>query len=360
MAHSLRTLLLSPLYRPSSPIDSIRRTMKSLLATIIIAVFTIGSLLYVPDADARKRLGGGKSTGMQRDSVKNNPTPPAATPAPPTATPGTPAAAPAAGATAATAAAAAKPASGMSRWLGPLAGIAAGGLLAAMFMGGAFDGIKFFDILLIIGLAIGAFMLVRMFMRKKLAEASAGNAGTNAGNNMEYAAATPGATDRPAPQPIDTASARSATPEIGSRLSSGNASPEAINAATANPRIPADFDVAPFERNSKAAFIRLQASNDAKDYDDIREFTTPEMFGEISLQFQERGTSTQKTEVVSVDARVIEVIIENNKAIASVRYTGVIREDGEQAEGFDEVWHVVKDLSDNNATWKLAGIQQLA
>ncbi len=328
--------------------------MKSLLATIIISIFTIGSLLYVPDADARKRIGGGKSTGMQRDSVKNNPTPPAATPAPPTATPGSATAAPAAGATAA--AAAAKPAAGMSRWLGPLAGIAAGGLLAAMFMGGAFDGIKFFDILLIIGLAIGVFMLVRMFMRKKLAEAQAGNAG----NNMEYAGAAPGAPNHPAPAPIETASARTATPEIGSRLSSGDASPEAINAATANPRIPADFDVAPFERNSKAAFIRLQASNDAKDFDDIREFTTPEMFGEISLQLQERGADTQKTEVVSVDARVIEVIIENNQAVASVRYTGVIREDSEQAEGFDEVWHVVKDLSDNNATWKLAGIQQLA
>lgn len=337
--------------------------MKSLLATIIISIFTIGSLLYVPDADARKRIGGGKSTGMQRDSVKNNPTPPAATPAPPTATPGSATAAPAAaGATAA--AAAAKPAAGMSRWLGPLAGIAAGGLLAAMFMGGAFDGIKFFDILLIIGLAIGVFMLVRMFMRKKLAEAhdvnAAGNAGNSAGNNMEYAGAAPGAPNHPAPAPIETASTRTATPEIGSRLSSGDASPETINAATANPRIPADFDVAPFERNSKAAFIRLQASNDAKDFDDIREFTTPEMFGEISLQLQERGTGTQKTEVVSVDARVIEVIIENNQAVASVRYTGVIREDSEQAEGFDEVWHVVKDLSDNNATWKLAGIQQLA
>lgn len=322
--------------------------MKSLLATLLISLFTFASLGYMSDAEAKKRLGGGKSTGMQRDSVKNDPTPPPAKAAP-SATPGTPAAAPAAAG--ATAAAAAKPASGMSRWLGPLAGIAAGGLLAAMFMGGAFDGIKFFDIILMIGLAIAAFMLLRMFMRKKAA-AAAGD------NNLQYA----GANDSPAadvPRPMDATSARTATPEIGSRLSGGDASPEAINEATANPRIPADFDVAPFERNSKAAFIRLQAANDARDLDDIREFASPEMYGEIALQLQERGNAAQKTEVVSVDARVIEVIIEGKKAVASVRYTGVIREDNEGAEGFDEVWHVTKDLSDNNATWKLAGIQQL-
>jgi predicted lipid-binding transport protein (Tim44 family) len=238
-----------------------------------------------------------------------------------------------------------------------LAGLAAGGLLAAMFMGGAFDGLKFFDILLMIGLAVAAFMLVRMFMRKKAAEM-----GSAAGNSQYAGAGTPYV---PAPAPISAAPApatttsRIAAPEIGSRLSTANASPEVINQATATPRIPADFDVAPFERNSKAAFIRLQAANDARDLNDIREFATPEMYGELALQIQERGNATQKTEVVSVDARVIEVVIENNRALASVRYTGVIREDDGQAEGFDEVWHVSKDLSDEQSTWRLAGIQQL-
>jgi predicted lipid-binding transport protein (Tim44 family) len=149
------------------------------------------------------------------------------------------------------------------------------------------------------------------------------------------------------------------TPEIGSALSTANASPDVIEQATAAPRIPADFDVAPFERNSKAAFIRLQAANDAKDLNDIRDFTTPEMYGEIALQMQERGEAAQKTEVVSVNARVIEVVVDAARAVASVRYTGVIREDNEAAEGFDEVWHVVKDMTRDDTTWKLAGIQQL-
>jgi predicted lipid-binding transport protein (Tim44 family) len=307
------------------------------------------------DADAKKRLGGGKSTGTQKESIQRDATPPPAKPA-------SPAAAPAAGAAPAAAAPAA--ASGASKWLGPLAGLAAGGLLAAMFMGGAFDGLKFFDILLMIGLAVAAFMLVRMFMRKKAAEIGGMNSPA-AGNSQYAGAGAPYSPQTPEPSPAMAAPAsatttnRIAAPEIGSRLSTANASAEVINDATAKPRIPPDFDVVPFERNSKAAFIRLQAANDARDLNDIREFATPEMYGELALQIQERGAATQKTEVVSVDARVIEVVIENNRALASVRYTGVIREDDGQAEGFDEVWHVSKDLSDEQSTWRLAGIQQL-
>ena len=338
--------------------------MKSFIATLTLILFTIVSLGVMSDADAKKRFGGGKSSGMQKESVKRDPTPPPANAAP-AAAPGQAAAPAAAGATAA---AAAKPATGMGRFLGPIAGLAAGGLLAAMFMGGAFDGIKFFDILLMIGLAAAAFFLVRMFMRKKMAAANPmGTMGTEP-NTMQYqgtggaynpAAPARAEAPRAAYQPAASTTNRVATPEIGSRLMTANATPEIINEVTANPRIPADFDVAPFERHSKAAFIRLQAANDAKDIDDVRDFTTPEMFGEIALQFQERGDAKQKTEVVSVDARVIEVVIDNQKAVASVRYTGVIREDGESAEGFDEVWHVIKDLSDANAAWKLAGIQQI-
>ncbi len=324
--------------------------MKTLLATIVISIFTFGALGYMSDADAKRRLGGGKSTGTQKESIQKDATPP-------TAKPAAPAAAPATGAVPAAAAPVA--ASGMSKWMGPLAGLAAGGLLAAMFMGGAFDGLKFFDILLMIGLAVGVFFVVRMFLRKKAAEMG----GANQTDRTQYAGAGAPYSPPPsaAPEAVSAATTtnRVATPEIGSRLSTANASPDVINAATASPRIPADFDVAPFERNSKAAFIRLQASNDAKDLDDIREFTSPEMFGELALQIQERGDAAQKTEVVSVDARVIEVVIENNKAVASVRYTGVLREDNEPTEGFDEVWHVAKDLSDDKSTWKLVGIQQL-
>jgi predicted lipid-binding transport protein (Tim44 family) len=334
--------------------------MKTLLVSILIAMMTFGSLGFSPDADAKKRFGGGQSTGMQRDSVQRD----AGTPPKP-ATP--PQAAPAGAALGAAPVAAAAPASGMRKWLGPLAGLAAGGLLASMLMGHGFDGLKILDMLLMAGIAIAGFMLIRAFMRKR-AMSAMDNKGSN---NMQYAGAgaayspsqpSPAETQRTAyaPAPAQT-NGRVVAPEIGSRLADGNASTSQIEAAMQNPRIPADFDVAPFERQAEAAFIRLQAANDAKDLDDIRDFTSPEMFAEISLQLKERGNAVQRTEVVTLSVNVLEVVNENNRAIASVRYTGTIREDaGAAPEAFDEVWHVAKNLNDASATWKLAGIQQLA
>jgi predicted lipid-binding transport protein (Tim44 family) len=337
--------------------------MKTLLVSMLIAVMTFGSLGFSSDAEARKRFGGGQSSGMQRDSVKRD----AGTPPKPATAPQ---ATPASAAPSAVAGAAAPATSGMRKWLGPLAGLAAGGLLASMLMGHGFDGLKIFDMLLMAGIAFAGFMLIRAFLRKR-AMSMANNSGSNP---MQYAGA--GAAYNPSqPVPVDSSrtayappaqpqsqnNGRIVAPEIGSRLADGNASPAQIEAATLNPRIPADFDVAPFERQAEAAFIRLQAANDAKDLNDIRDFTSPEMFAEISLQLKDRGDAPQRTEVVTLSVNVLEVVSENNRAIASVRYTGTIREDaGALPESFDEVWHVAKNLNDASATWKLAGIQQLA
>jgi predicted lipid-binding transport protein (Tim44 family) len=84
------------------------------------------------------------------------------------------------------------------------------------------------------------------------------------------------------------------------------------------------------------------------------------MFAEISMQLRERDNSPQKTDVIQVDARLLEVAQENDLAIASVRLTGQLRENNGAPESFDEVWHVQKNLRDANAVWLLSGIQQIA
>ncbi|WP_371300383.1 Tim44 domain-containing protein [Nitrosomonas sp.] len=135
----------------------------------------------------------------------------------------------------------------------------------------------------------------------------------------------------------------------------------ADNGQVHRPNIPPGFQVEPFLRNAKMSFIRLQAANDVGDLNDIREYTTPEMFAEISMQTQERGNVEQKSEVTFIDAKLLDVETSEDSAIASVRFTGQMRElpDGE-SEDFDEVWHVEKNLKDSNAVWLLAGIQQVA
>ena len=85
------------------------------------------------------------------------------------------------------------------------------------------------------------------------------------------------------------------------------------------------------------------------------------MFAEISLQIKERGDAPQRTEVVNLDAELVEAVVEGDYEIASVRFYGLIREDGAaNPEPFDETWHVRKDRRDRRGAWLIAGIQQAA
>jgi predicted lipid-binding transport protein (Tim44 family) len=114
-------------------------------------------------------------------------------------------------------------------------------------------------------------------------------------------------------------------------------------------------------RQAQSAFLRLQAANDDRDLADIRGTTTPEVYAELAMQMRERGDVPQKTEVVSLDARLLEVVVEDGMMIASLRYSGVMRETvGGPATPFDEVWHLRRPAAAANEPWLIAGIQQMA
>ncbi|MCE9640189.1 MAG: Tim44 domain-containing protein, partial [Betaproteobacteria bacterium] len=147
------------------------------LMTIFAAVLTLG--LIAPDADA-KRLGGGSSIGKQRTITQPAAKPPAQPAAKPPAQQAAPAAAPAPGTPA-------PQPSGMSRWLGPLAGLAIGAGLASMFMGNGLGG-AFGSILMILALAAAAMFVFRMLRPKQQTE-----------QPLQYAGA--GATAAPSAQP---------------------------------------------------------------------------------------------------------------------------------------------------------------
>jgi predicted lipid-binding transport protein (Tim44 family) len=127
------------------------------------------------------------------------------------------------------------------------------------------------------------------------------------------------------------------------------------------PALPPGFDAAAFEKIAKLIFIRLQAANDAGDLNDLRAFTTPEMFAAARLDLQNRVPGAQQqTDVVQLAAEIVDYTREAGRDIVSVRYSGLLREQaGAAAEPFDEVWHLVRDASDGNE-WRIAGIQQSA
>ncbi|MBK7417221.1 MAG: Tim44 domain-containing protein [Dechloromonas sp.] len=289
---------------------------------LMAAALVLGFTLSIGDAEA-KRLGGGSSAGMQRQSV---------TPS----SPSTPSQAAAAKPSAPAAAPAAQP---KRSWMGPLAGLAAGlGLAALASHFGFGEGLAN---MMMIGLLIMAVvMVIGYFMRKKAAAQQGG---------LQYAGAGAGANhfERNAPSTPDF------TPAGGTSYA------PAAAAQGGNGSIPADFDSAGFVRNAKVNFIRLQAANDAGNLDDIREFTTPEMFAEIKMGIDERKGAKQETDVAQLDAEVLDVTEEASRYIVSVRFHGLISEErGVAAQPFDEIWHMTKP-QDGSKGWAIAGIQQV-
>jgi predicted lipid-binding transport protein (Tim44 family) len=177
-----------------------------------------------------------------------------------------------------------------------------------------------------------------------------------------------GAGNHPQPAYAGNYSARTSTPEIGSRIQSHSqpstlqADSASVTGAAANAAavsVPADFDTQGFLRNAKTYFIRLQAAWDRADVNDIREFTTPEMFAELKMQLQERGASPNHTDVVSLDAELLGIETVSDDYLASVKFTGTIREEENGAAApFAEIWNLAKPVSGQGG-WALAGIQQM-
>lgn len=308
--------------------------------SIVLAATLLAS---VPEAADARRLGGGKAAGMQRQAPAKPADATPATPAQP-AQPGQAAVAPkgaaAAGATSAAAAA------GKRSWLGPIAGIAAGlGIAALMSHLGL--GEAFGNFLTMALLAIVAIIAIRWLMgrfRQPAAGRSAGPQLAGAGAPLNEPAWRD---DRAAPMQ------RQAMAEPAAAAFS--AAPVAAQPASVAQSLPA-FDSAAFERVAKMIFVRLQAANDAADVEDLRKFTTPELFASLRLDLQDRGAAAQQTDVVQLAAEVVEATQEADQHIVSVRFHGLIREEiGGTAEPFEEIWHLVRP-ADGQREWAIAGI----
>jgi predicted lipid-binding transport protein (Tim44 family) len=105
-------------------------------------------------------------------------------------------------------------------------------------------------------------------------------------------------------------------------------------------------------------FARLQMANDRGNLEEIREFTTPEMFEALAADLRQRAGG-QQTDVSELDAQLLEVATEGGQHWASVRFSGLVREaPGAAAEPFQEVWNLTKP-ADGSTGWLLAGIQQV-
>jgi predicted lipid-binding transport protein (Tim44 family) len=176
---------------------------------------------------------------------------------------------------------------------------------------------------------VGGILLVRFFFMRR-----------NAPAPMQYAGASPNRVE----------------PQIG-RTTSSFEPVMAPNSAPAGNRFPPGFDAAAFADQAKQQFRRLQAAYDSADRNALADVMTPDMLAEVSKDLAER-TSHEATVVDQLEAEVIDVATEGKQHWMSVRFTGLLREDGAMlAKPFEETWNLVKPV-DGSSGWMLAGIQQ--
>jgi predicted lipid-binding transport protein (Tim44 family) len=312
----------------------------------VIGVLVAGSLTSL-DAEAR-RMGGGRSIGKQSSvATQRSTTPPPAQPSPTNPAqqagaqraPATPAPTPA-------------PAPARNRWLGPIAGLAAGLGIAALLshfgLGEAFAGMMANMIVVALIAFIAIWVIRKIAARRRAAEPAyqTGGAGLPPAGGLNqmggYQPQEPRYTAPPTGQYLAPEGNPLTTPQIDTA-----------------PAVPAGFDTEAFVRNAKVYFVRLQAAWDAGNVDDIREFTTPEMFAEIRVDLAGRGAQPNQTDVVQLNADLLAVEERGNEYLASVRFSGLIREEvGAAAAPFTEIWNLSKSRTSGEG-WLLAGIQQV-
>ena len=276
--------------------------MRHLLVMIMVGL--LGFSAAVDHAEAR-RLGGGKSFGSYSRSVQQ-PTP---------STTRSNASAPPR-----------QPSAGLSRFAGPLAGMLAGGLLASLFFGGAFDGFRMLDMLLI---ALVAFIAFRLIAGRRR-HATAGH--------------------RDGGQPNDTMredNSAQPTPFIG-----GNAAGTHTGGIATEP---AWFDRERFLTGAKEHFTTLQRAWDNNDLSQIQEYVTPELYNLLKAERMAQPANN-RTEIVRLFAELGSVQEIKDEAEATVLFHGVLDENGEETE-FNETWHLKRSLRDG-APWYVQGIEQ--
>lgn len=283
------------------------------------AAALVGAVFFVTEVEA-KRLGGARSIGAQRSITNPPPAKPAQQQAAPAAAQAQPGAAQPA-------------AAGGSRWMPILGGLAIGGALGWLMGANGLGGLMV-GILLAALLVFGAMMLFRA-----LAVRSGDARHAQQPMRMQYAGGM-GSETVAAPPPSQ----------------SSGFEPQAAATATG---VPAGFDVAGFLRGAKLNFMKLQAANDSGNLDELREFTAPDLFEELRRDIESRPGLRQQTDILSLNADLLEVTTEGERHWASVRFAGTVRETPASAPvGFEEVWNLAKPV-DGSSGWLLSGIQQM-
>lgn len=261
--------------------------------------------------------------------------------------------------------------------MGMLGGLALGGLLGALFFGGAFENFNFFDFLIIGGIIFAVMWFMR---RKKPAMQQARTA-----NGFDYK------TDNDSPSVDNTTAIQSDNKQkdadftqsftsaksqkndkevsFAENFAMGNGSndshsEQSFSMANAGEIILPDwFNQEEFLSGSRSAYTLLQEAWDSGNLDEIKTLTTASVFAEIAQQHAQEA-SQGTTRILQLNAELIDFSESNGQAEAAVLFDALLGEadaqgSNERAAQVRELWHFVRKTESTEPTWYLDGIQQL-
>jgi predicted lipid-binding transport protein (Tim44 family) len=107
----------------------------------------------------------------------------------------------------------------------------------------------------------------------------------------------------------------------------------------------------------------MQQAWDEADTARLRAMMTQEMADTVNerlLERAEQGPSPQAAEIVVLEARFLGMEQTQSQRIASVEFSGMVREAQAQAPApFREIWDMTQSRDDAGACWLVAGVESL-
>jgi predicted lipid-binding transport protein (Tim44 family) len=292
--------------------------MKKLLSVLVLLVASM-SLVASPIAEA-KRFGGGKSFGksfktapapkqqQNTNSINRN-----------TTTQGNK--------------------SGLMGGL--MGGLLAGGLLAAFF-GGAFEGVNFMDILILGAIAFFGFKFLRGMLGAK--------AGSMNQQRTAYSGAQTGSQGYQRDAKGDHDFNTNFTPNNGGGFGTQAQSDVPHNFYPG-------FDQSAFVDGSREHYRILQGAWNHNQLETIKEYVSDDLYQELVADRNELG-GEQHTDIIFIDAEIVRADYNAERAQLSLQFKGRYRD---AVEGIEEditdVWHLERDMTQDNAPWLIVGIQ---
>ena len=252
--------------------------------------------------------------------------------------------------------------------MGMLGGLALGGLLGALFFGGAFEGFNFFDFLMI----GGVILLVMWLMNRKkaiphqqTATAGAYDFGHNTGNSTVNSTAD-SQSDAPRLNTMhreDAGFTQSFADKFGMNSTGQSHNNQDSSTDDQTVILPDWFDQEEFLSGARSAYTMLQEAWDTGNLDSIKDLTTDSVFAEISRQYTQQPTQGN-TRILKLDAQLIDFNELTDHSEAAVLFDAVLSEtdsSGQQgrANQVKELWHFIRPADSTSPTWYLDGIQQL-